>query len=89
MDGSYCLQTQSFYIGGTYSGQFAEHEEYIAHMKHTVELINNKTDGFFDEEMPQAILLLQQLKILYFDSVTPLFRYIFYFKWRTVDVMLK
>ena len=50
----YCTESQTFFIGGTYGGNFAEHEEHVAHMRHTVALINNKTDGWFDDDMPQV-----------------------------------
>lgn len=50
----FCIDTQTFYIGGTYEANFAEHVEHIAHMRHAVQLINNKTDGWFDQEMPQV-----------------------------------
>jgi hypothetical protein len=50
----YCIESRTFYVGGTYAGLFELSEEHRAHLKHAVDLVNNKTDGWFDAEMPQV-----------------------------------
>jgi hypothetical protein len=56
-DANACLQTRQFYIGGLADFQDLQAQEYMAHMRYAVELINNKSDGWFDDT-PQVYLHL-------------------------------
>lgn len=44
-----CLKNKIYYIGGVFAYQFAEAKEYAANLRLAAELINNKTDGWFDD----------------------------------------
>lgn len=57
--GNKCLADTILYIGGMVAYQYAEAEEYKANMRLAVELINNKTDGWFDDSTSQVHFIMQ------------------------------
>jgi hypothetical protein len=54
-----CLEVQSYFIGGLVPYDSPVANEFIAMMKLAVQLINNKTDGWYDDEMKQVLFVLQ------------------------------
>jgi hypothetical protein len=54
--GGACRGNVVLYIGGMVAYQYAEGPEYAANMRLAVELINNKTDGWFDNNTAQVVL---------------------------------
>jgi hypothetical protein len=54
-----CRANTILYIGGMVAYQYAEAEEYKANMRLAVELINNKTDGWFDNSTSQVHFIMQ------------------------------
>lgn len=54
-----CRANKILYIGGMVAYQYAEAEEYKANMRLAVDLINNKTDGWFDNATAQVHFILQ------------------------------
>jgi hypothetical protein len=49
-----CREDKVLYIGGMVAYQYAEGSEYRSSMNLALELINNKTDGWFDDSTPQV-----------------------------------
>ena len=49
-----CKEIQVLYIGGMVAFQYAEADEYSASMRLAVDMINNKTDGWYDQSVPQV-----------------------------------
>jgi hypothetical protein len=54
-----CRPNTILYIGGMVAYDNDEAEEYKANMRLAVELINNKTDGWFDDSTSQIYLIMQ------------------------------
>lgn len=54
-----CLEMQHYYIGGLIPYDIPVSGEFIAMMNLAVELINNKTDGWYDNEVKQVTFHLQ------------------------------
>ena len=54
-----CRANTVLYIGGMVAYQYSEAEEYKANMRLAVELINNKTDGWFDNSTSQIHFIMQ------------------------------
>jgi hypothetical protein len=53
-----CTRSTTYYIGMLTDYQFPEYKEYIAHSNLAVELINNKTDGWFDDVTADITLVI-------------------------------
>ncbi len=53
-----CRTNTILYIGGMVAYQYAEGDEYQANMRLAVNLINNKTDGWFDDLTSQVTFQL-------------------------------
>lgn len=51
-----CRANTILYIGGMVAYQYAEGPEYQANMRLAVELINNKNDGWFDNNTAQVLI---------------------------------
>eukprot|EP00602_Paraphysomonas_sp_CaronLab_P005348 CAMPEP_0185017998 /NCGR_PEP_ID=MMETSP1103-20130426/842_1 /TAXON_ID=36769 /ORGANISM="Paraphysomonas bandaiensis, Strain Caron Lab Isolate" /LENGTH=1593 /DNA_ID=CAMNT_0027547641 /DNA_START=63 /DNA_END=4844 /DNA_ORIENTATION=- len=58
VDGA-CRSSMVYYIGGMVAYQYSEASEYKSSMRLAVDLINNKTDGWFDNDTAQVTLVLQ------------------------------
>lgn len=52
-----CRSNAVFYIGGIDAGTLASSQELYAHMRLAVELVNNKTDGWFDDVRQVSLVL--------------------------------
>lgn len=55
----FCLEVQHYYIGGLVPYNSPVYLEFVAMMHLAVELINNKTDGWYDQDVNQVIFMLQ------------------------------
>lgn len=55
IESNVCKEDKVLYIGGMVAYQYAEGDEYRSTMKLAVDLINNKTDGWFDDSTAQVI----------------------------------
>lgn len=53
-----CTRSTTYYIGFISDFQYPEYSEYIAHAQLAVQLVNNKTDGWFDDVTTDITLII-------------------------------
>lgn len=52
-----CAKFTTYYVGVILDYQFPEHSEYLAHISLATEMVNNKTDGWFDDILNVHLIL--------------------------------
>jgi hypothetical protein len=52
-----CAKFTTYYVGVILDYQFQEYSEYLAHITLAAEMVNNKTDGWFDEILNVHLIL--------------------------------